>query len=37
MLRIPRQWMGILLTALTLVIVFGGIRSISRFSEIVVP
>ena len=33
----PRQWMGILLTALTLVIVFGGIRSISRFSEIVVP
>jgi len=33
----PRQWMGILLTALTLVIVFGGIRRISRFSEIVVP
>lgn len=33
----PRQWMGILLTALTLAIVFGGIRSISRFSEIVVP
>lgn len=33
----PREWMGIILTLLTLVIIFGGIKSISRFSEVVVP
>lgn len=33
----PRLWMGIILSVLTLLIVFGGIKSISRFSEIVVP
>ena len=33
----PREWMGIILTVLTLAIIFGGIKSISRFSEIVVP
>lgn len=33
----PREWMAVILTCLTLVIIFGGIRSISRFSEIVVP
>ena len=33
----PREWMAIILTVLTLVIIFGGIKSISRFSEIVVP
>lgn len=33
----PRIWMGIILTVLTLIIIFGGIKSISRFSEIVVP
>ncbi len=33
----PKEWMGIILTILTIVIIFGGIKSISRFSEIVVP
>lgn len=33
----PRELMGIILTVLTLIIVFGGIKSISRFSEVVVP
>ena len=33
----PREWMAIILTVLTLIIIFGGIKSISRFSEIVVP
>lgn len=33
----PRIWMGIILAILTLSIIFGGIKSISRFSEIVVP
>lgn len=33
----PREYMSIILSVLTLVIVFGGIKSISRFSEIVVP
>lgn len=33
----PREWMAVILTVLTLVIIFGGIKSISRFSEIVVP
>ncbi len=34
---LSREWTGVILTALTLIIIFGGIRSISRFSEIVVP
>ena len=33
----PKEYMAIILAAVTLVIVFGGIKSISRFSEIVVP
>ena len=33
----PREWMAIILTVLTLAVIFGGIRRISRFSEIVVP
>lgn len=33
----PREWMAIILSVLTLIIIFGGIHSISRFSEIVVP
>lgn len=33
----PKEYMAIILALLTLIIVFGGIRSISRFSEIVVP
>ncbi|MDE6400865.1 MAG: alanine:cation symporter family protein [Muribaculaceae bacterium] len=32
----PREWMSLILSVATLAIVFGGIRSISRFSEIVV-
>ena len=34
---VPRQLTGILLTVMTLAIVFGGIRSIARFSQLVVP
>ena len=33
----PRECMAVILTVLTLVIIFGGIKSISRFSEIIVP
>lgn len=33
----PKEWMAIILSVLTLLIIFGGIKSISRFSEIVVP
>lgn len=33
----PREWMAVILAVLTLVIIFGGIKRISRFSEIVVP
>lgn len=33
----PREWMALILTAATLVIIFGGIQRVSRFSEIVVP
>ena len=34
---IPTQWAGIVITALAAVIVVGGLRSIARFAEIVVP
>lgn len=33
----PKEWMAIILCGLTLIIIFGGIKSISKFSEIVVP
>lgn len=33
----PREWMAIIISVLTLVIIFGGIKSISRFSAVVVP
>ena len=33
----PREWMGVILTLLTLLIIFGGIKSISKFSEWIVP
>lgn len=33
----PREWMAVILSVLTVVIIFGGIKGISRFSEIVVP
>lgn len=33
----PRQWMAIILSVLTLVIIWGGVQRVSRFSEIVVP
>lgn len=33
----PREWMAVILALLTVVIIFGGIKRISRFSEIVVP
>ena len=33
----PRQWMAIILSLLTLIIVWGGVQRVSRFSEIVVP
>ena len=33
----PKEWMGVILTVFTLIIIFGGIKSISKFSEIVVP
>ena len=36
-LSIDRQWIGLALTLATLIIIFGGIRRISRFSSIVVP
>lgn len=34
---VAREWTGIILALLTIAIIFGGIKSISRFSEIVVP
>lgn len=33
----PKQWMALILTVVTLVIIWGGVQSVSRFSEIVVP
>ena len=33
----PREWMAIILSVLTLVIVWGGVQRVSRFSELVVP
>lgn len=33
----PREWMAVLLTALTLLVIWGGVKRVSRFSEIVVP
>lgn len=33
----PRELMGVILTLLTLLIIFGGIKSISKFSEWIVP
>lgn len=33
----PKEWMALILTALTLVIIWGGVQRVSRFSEIVVP
>ncbi len=33
----PKEWMSVILTVMTFLIIFGGIKSISRFSEIVVP
>ena len=33
----PREWMGVILSLLTLLIIFGGIKSISKFSEWIVP
>lgn len=35
--QVPPLWMGILLTLLTLVIIFGGIRRIARVSSVIVP
>lgn len=34
---IPRLWTGVVLMAMTLVIIWGGVTRVSRFSEIVVP
>lgn len=36
-LNLNISWVGIVLTAVTLIIIFGGIQTISRFSAIVVP
>ena len=33
----PRGWMAALLAAMTLVIIWGGVQRVSRFSELVVP
>ncbi|MDE6116915.1 MAG: alanine:cation symporter family protein, partial [Duncaniella sp.] len=33
----PKEWMALILTALTLVIIWGGVQRVSRFSEIIVP
>ncbi len=33
----PRQWMAMLLAIMTLVIIWGGVQRVSRFSELVVP
>ena len=35
--NVPARWMGIILTALTLVIIFGGIRRIAGVSSLLVP
>lgn len=35
--NMPAQWMGIILTVLTLVIIFGGIRRIAGVSSLLVP
>ncbi len=34
---IPKAWTAIILAAMTLVIIWGGIQRVSRFSEVVVP
>lgn len=33
----PKDWMAIILTVVTLVIIWGGVQRISKFSEVVVP
>lgn len=33
----PREWMAVLLSVMTLVIIWGGVQRVSRFSELVVP
>lgn len=33
----PTEWMAVILTVMTLVIIWGGVQRVSRFSEIVVP
>ncbi|MCM1138199.1 MAG: alanine:cation symporter family protein [Duncaniella sp.] len=33
----PKVWMAVILTAVTLVVIWGGVQRVSRFSEIVVP
>ncbi|MDE7426820.1 MAG: alanine:cation symporter family protein [Muribaculaceae bacterium] len=33
----PREWMAVLLTVCTLTVIWGGVKRVSRFSEIVVP
>lgn len=33
----PRQWMAVILSVMTLVIIWGGVQRVSRFSELVVP
>lgn len=33
----PREWMAALLAVMTLVIIWGGVQRVSRFSELVVP
>lgn len=33
----PKEWMAVILTAVTLVVIWGGVQRVSRFSEIIVP
>lgn len=33
----PKDWMAVILTAVTLVVIWGGVQRVSRFSEIIVP
>lgn len=33
----PREWMAVILSVMTLVIIWGGVQRVSRFSELVVP
>lgn len=33
----PREWMAVILAVMTLVIIWGGVQRVSRFSEVVVP